>query len=69
MAAHFPDEKKQHYYQSEVFSKILNFVQQNPQRCKFKQTPNNLVIGIQHIAGIAHAKAILNELYNTVFFK
>lgn len=69
MAAHFPDERKQYYYQSEVFSKILNFVQQNSQRCKFKQTPKNLVIGIQHIAGIAHAKAILNELYNTVFFK
>ncbi len=67
MAAHFPDEKKQHYYQSEVFSKILTFVQQNPQRCKFKQTPKNLVIGIQHIAGISHAKTILNEIYQAAF--
>lgn len=61
-AAYFPDEKKQAYYQSELFSKILLFVQQNAQRCKLKQTPKSLILGIQHIAGIAHAKKILYEI-------
>jgi hypothetical protein len=27
-----------------------------------KQTPKNLILGIQHISGIAHAKRILNEI-------
>lgn len=61
-AAYFPDEKKQAYYQSELFSKLLLFVQQNAQRCKLKQTPKSLILGIQHIAGIAHAKKILQEI-------
>ncbi|TAE89530.1 MAG: hypothetical protein EAY81_02165, partial [Bacteroidetes bacterium] len=61
-AAYFPDEKKQAYYQSELFSKMLLFVQRNAQRCKLKQTPKNLILGIQHIAGIAHAKKILQEI-------
>lgn len=61
-AAYFPDERKQAYYQSELFSKVLLFVQQNPQRCKLKQTPKNLMLGIQHVAGIVHAKKLLQEM-------
>lgn len=62
MAAYFPDEKKQGYYQSELFSRILKFVQQNSQRCKMKQTPKNLILGIQHVSGIGHAKAVLQDM-------
>ncbi len=61
-AAYFPDEKKQAYYQSELFSKILAFVQRNAQRCKLKQTPKSLILGVQHIAGIAHAKKLLLDI-------
>jgi transcription-repair coupling factor (superfamily II helicase) len=62
MAAYFPDEKKQAYYQSNQFSKILQFVQQNAQRCKMKQTPKNLILGIQHVSGIGHAKGVLEDI-------
>jgi transcription-repair coupling factor (superfamily II helicase) len=62
MAAYFPDEKKQAYYQSELFSRILKFVQQNSQRCKMKQTPKNLILGIQHVSGIGHAKTVLQDM-------
>lgn len=65
-AAYFPDEKKQGYYQSELFSKILAFVQRNAQRCKMKQTSKNLILGVQHIAGIAHAKKLLLEIQQNV---
>ncbi len=61
-AAYFPDEKKQNYYQSEVFTKMLQFVQQNAQRCKLKQTAKSLILGIQHVAGIAHAKKVLQDI-------
>lgn len=62
MAAYFPDEKKQEYYQSNQFSRILQFVQQNAQRCKMKQTPKNLILGIQHVSGIGHAKGVLEDM-------
>ncbi len=61
-AGFFPDEKKQHYYQSETFSKILQFTQQNGSRCKLKQTPKSLILTIQHVSGIAHTKKILSEI-------
>ena len=66
MAAYFPDEKKQSYYQSEQFSKILQFVQQNSQRCKMKQTPKNLILGIQHVSGIGHAKGVLEDMMRVI---
>ena len=61
-AGYFPDEKKQHYYQSETFSNILKFTQQNGSRCKLKQTPKSLLLMINHISGIAHCKKILGEI-------
>lgn len=66
MAAYFPDEKKQAYYQSELFSKVLNFVQQNSQRCKLKQTPKSLILGIQHVSGIGHAKGVLEDIVKAI---
>ena len=61
-AAYFPDEKKQAYYQSELFTKMLTFVQYNAQRCKLKQTPKSLILGVQHISGIGHAKKLLSDI-------
>ena len=61
-AGFFPDEKKQHYYQSETFSNILKFTQLNGSRCKLKQTPKSLILMINHISGIAHCKKILGEI-------
>lgn len=61
-AAYFPDEKKQAYYQSELFTKMLTFVQHNAQRCKLKQTPKSLILGVQHISGIGHAKKLLSDI-------
>lgn len=61
-AGYFPDEKKQHYYQSETFSNILKFTQLNASRCKLKQTPKSLILMINHISGIAHCKKILGEI-------
>jgi hypothetical protein len=41
---------------------MLTFVQNNAQRCKLKQTPKSLILGIQHVAGIAHAKKVLLDI-------
>jgi transcription-repair coupling factor (superfamily II helicase) len=66
MAAYFPEEKKQAYYQSDLFSKVLQFVQQNSQRCKLKQTPKSLILGIQHISGIGHARGVLEDIVKAI---
>lgn len=66
LAGYFPDEKKQSYYQSDLFTKILQFVQQHAQRCKLKQTNKNLVLGVQHISGIGHAKKLLMDILEYV---
>ncbi len=62
IGAYFPDEKKQYYYQSEIFTRVLRYVQLNPQRCKMKQRPNSLMLSIQFVSGIQQAKTIMQEI-------
>jgi transcription-repair coupling factor (superfamily II helicase) len=62
LMAYFPDEKKQGYYNSALFSGLLSFVQQNSGRCRMKQTSKNLILVVQHISGIAHAKKLLIDM-------
>jgi transcription-repair coupling factor (superfamily II helicase) len=62
LGANFPDEKKQGYYQSTVFSGILNFVSNNPSRCKMKQTTKGLQLQVFHVSGINHAKTVFKDM-------
>lgn len=62
MLAYFPDERKQSYYQSELFSSILRYVQQHPALCKMKQTVKNLMLQVGGITDIRIGKQVLNEV-------
>lgn len=62
LGAHFPDEKKQAYYQSQTFTSILAFVQSNSSRCKMKQSTKGLQLQVMHVPEIQHAKAVFNEM-------
>jgi transcription-repair coupling factor (superfamily II helicase) len=64
LLAYFPAEQKQHYYQSEVFTGILNYVQQHPKRCKLKQSNQNLILMIFEINTIKQAIHYFEELQN-----
>ena len=64
LLAYFPAEQKQHYYQSEVFSGILNYVQQHPKKCKLKQSNQNLILMIFEINTIKQAIHYFEELQN-----
>ena len=44
MVAHFMSNQDSPYYKSEVFLRILNFVQQNPENIKMKETNNKLTM-------------------------
>ena len=62
MSAYFPDEKKQSYYQSDLFSGILQFVQNNPMLCKLKQTPKTLILQVMGLNDIKIAKNLLERI-------
>jgi transcription-repair coupling factor (superfamily II helicase) len=64
LLAYFPDEQKQYYYQSEVFTSILNYVQQHPKTCKLKQSNSNLILMIFEISTIKQAIHYFNQLLN-----
>lgn len=63
LGAYFPDEKKQSYYQSDLFAQLLKYVQQNAQRCKMKQKGNHLVLSVHHVTDIRQARKVLEEMY------
>jgi len=62
LAAVFPPENKTEYYQSELFSKIIQYVQGNPHSSKLKQTAKNLTLILQPIFSIKQAKDTLQKL-------
>jgi transcription-repair coupling factor (superfamily II helicase) len=62
LAAYFPDERKANYYQSSLFSSILNYVQRNPSRCKMKQTNKGLQLQVMHVSGITHVKTVFDDI-------
>ncbi|OYU94849.1 MAG: transcription-repair coupling factor [Bacteroidetes bacterium B1(2017)] len=62
LLAYFPAEQKQFYYQSELFTGILSYVQQHPKLCKLKQSNQNLILMIFEVNTIKQASYYLNEL-------
>jgi transcription-repair coupling factor (superfamily II helicase) len=62
MMAYFPDERKEAYYQSEVFSRVLKYVQHHSDRCRMKQSGKNLVLVVQHLSGFHAVKSILQGM-------
>jgi transcription-repair coupling factor (superfamily II helicase) len=62
MLAYFPAEHKQFYYQSELFSQILLYVQNKPKTCKLKQSNQNLILMIFEVNSIKQGMHYLNEI-------
>lgn len=65
MGAHFPDERKGAYYQSDTFNRILQFVQKHSSRCKMKQTPKGLQLQVMHVSGVLHARSVFEDIMTT----
>jgi hypothetical protein len=53
---------KQFYYQSEVFSNILLYVQNKPNKCKLKQSNQNLILMVFEVNSIKQGMHYLNEI-------
>ncbi len=56
------DKKKDHYFQSETFGKILDYVKKNPNRSKMKEVKQKLQITISEIGEIQSAIDVLNKM-------
>jgi transcription-repair coupling factor (superfamily II helicase) len=59
---HFVANPKSPFYQSEMFSSILKYVQRHPQRCKMRQDRDRLSLSISSITSIEDTNGLLKEM-------
>lgn len=50
------------YYQSPVFTQVLNFVQQNPRTCAMKEAQGKLTLTFRNVTSIQEARQILSAI-------
>ena len=62
LIAYFPAENKKHYYESELFTSILSFVQQHPTWCRLKQNQNSLSLVIFEVNTIKQGMHLLQRI-------
>jgi len=63
--AYFISNPQSEYFASELFSKVLQYVQFHPQTCKMKQVKDKLSVTFQNIPNIIQAINVIDEINNT----
>ncbi|MDZ4668120.1 MAG: transcription-repair coupling factor [bacterium] len=66
MLAYFPSEHKQYYYESDLFTGMLQYVQTNPKLCKLKQSNQNLILIFFEVNTIPQAMHYLSQLEKSI---
>jgi transcription-repair coupling factor (superfamily II helicase) len=62
MGGYFVSNPTSHFYSSEVFQKVLKFVQGNPSRCKMKEDGPKLSLTIQRIKTVDDTNDLLKQI-------
>jgi len=62
MTGYFISDDQSPYYQTDVFSAVLNFVQSNPRRCRMKEAGNKLSLSFHAIDSVSKGLALLREI-------
>ena len=62
MTGYFIQNQNSPYYQTETFTKVLKFVQQNARSCKMKETNGKLTLSFENIKSIDDAINTLKPL-------
>ena len=62
MVGYFIQNQSSAYYQSETFTKVLKFVQQNSKLCKMKETNGKLTLSFENIRSIDDAIGVLRPV-------
>jgi transcription-repair coupling factor (superfamily II helicase) len=52
------------YYQSPIFTKVLQYVQQNPGKCKLREKNNRLSLVYENVASVKKSINLLSEIVN-----
>lgn len=62
MKCYFVASDNETYYKSDTFGRILQYVQQNPKRCKMKEMRNRLILTMEEVTSINMAKKVLEQM-------
>lgn len=62
MICYFISDQDSSYYQSSIFSKVLNFVQREARKVQMKEEKNKLSLSINHVNSIEKAIGVLNNV-------
>lgn len=65
----FPGDKTSRFYQSEIFGRVIEWVQREKGRAKLKETPKNLSLNIEKVETIKDVFARVRELYDFALVK
>jgi len=58
----FPVNQESLYFQSPIFLRVLNYIQQHPGQCQMKQTPKHLSIIFERVSTIKDARSLLAQI-------
>lgn len=64
MFLYFVDDSNRAYYQSPMFGKLLNYLQQNSRRCRIREKNSRRSFAISNVPTVEEAVAILNSVLN-----
>lgn len=62
MICNFISDPKSPFYQSDVFTVVLKWIQDNPGRCRIKEDPDKLSMTFDKVKTIGHARIILRHM-------
>lgn len=65
MKCYFVPASKERYYKSEVFGKVMQFIQKHPKTCKIKEFKNRLILTVSGANTIQKAKKWLDDMKNS----
>jgi transcription-repair coupling factor (superfamily II helicase) len=64
MYIYFVDESNKAYYMSPMFGRLLNYLQQNPQRCKIREKNGKRSFAIANVPTVETAVDILEGIHS-----
>ncbi|WP_192822061.1 transcription-repair coupling factor [Rufibacter sp. LB8] len=62
LKGYIPSVNNEPFFQSETFSRILQYVQQHPRRSRLKEAKDKLIVIVENISSLDAAKAIFEDL-------
>jgi transcription-repair coupling factor (superfamily II helicase) len=64
LTGYFISNQESAFYQSEKFSRVLQYVQQNPSLCRMREARDKLSLTFYNITTVGKALQVLNGVLN-----